>query len=49
MFDKVPLTFQYDVVITVTWHILSKLIMMLLKIGQHKNSKMKKQKCMFIL
>ena len=49
MFDKVPLTFQDDDVITVTWHILSNLIMMLLKIGQHKKSKMKKQKFMFIL
>ena len=37
MFDKVPLTFEYDDVITVTWHILSNLIMMLLKIGQQKN------------
>ena len=34
MFDKVPLTFEYDDVITVTWHILSNLIMMLLKIVQ---------------
>ena len=38
MFDKVPLTFEYDDVITVTWHILSNLIMMLLKIGQQKKS-----------
>ena len=37
MFDKVPLTFEYDGVITVTWHILSNLIM-LLKIGQQKKS-----------
>ena len=37
MFDNVPLTFEYDDVITVTWHILSNLIMMLLKIGQQKN------------
>ena len=36
MFDKVPLIFQDDDVITVTWHILSNLIMMLLKIGQQK-------------
>ena len=38
MFDKVLLTFEYDGVITVTWHILSNLIMMLLKIGQQKKS-----------
>ena len=37
MFDKVPLTFEYDDVITVTWHILCNLIMMLLKTGQQKN------------
>ena len=37
MFDKVPLTLEYDDVITVTWHILSDLIIMLLKIGQQKN------------
>ena len=37
MFEKVPLTFEYDDLITVTWHILSNLIMMLLKIGQQKN------------
>ena len=37
MFHKVPLTFEYDDVITVTWHILSNLIMMLLKTGQQKN------------
>ena len=37
MFDKVPLTFEYDDVITVTWHILSNLIMMLLRIDQQKN------------
>ena len=38
MFDKVPLKFEYDDVITVTWHILSNLIMMLLNIGQQKKS-----------
>ena len=38
MFDKVPLTFEYDGVITVTWHILCNLIIMLLKIGQQKKS-----------
>ena len=38
MFDKVSLTFEYDDVITVTRHILSNLIMMLLKIGQQKKS-----------
>ena len=38
MFEKVPLTFEYDDLITVTWHILSNLIMMLLKIGQQKKS-----------
>ena len=38
MFDKVPLTFEYDDVITVTWHMFSKVIMMLLKIGQQKKS-----------
>ena len=38
MFDKVPLTFEYDDVIAVTWHILSNLIMMLLKTGQQKKS-----------
>ena len=36
MFDKVPLTFEYDEVITVAWHISSNLKMMLLKIGQQK-------------
>ena len=37
MFDKVPLTFEYDDIITVAWHISSNLKMMLLKIGQQKN------------
>ena len=34
MFDTVLLMFEYDDVITVTSHILSNLIMMLLKVGQ---------------
>ena len=38
MFDKVSLTFEYDDVIKVTRHILSNLIMMLLKTGQQKKS-----------
>ena len=38
MFEKVSLTFEYDDLITVTWHILSNLIMMLLKIDQQKKS-----------
>ena len=38
MFDEVPLTVEYDDAITVTWHILSNLIMMLLKIVQQKKS-----------
>ena len=38
MFDNVPLMFEYDDVITVTWHILSNLIRMLLMLlGQQKN------------